>query len=292
MYQAKARGQQSYQFFKPAMNERAVERQSIEEGLRKALERRELILHYQPRIELNSRRITGAEALVRWNHPTRGLVPPAQFISVAEDCGLIQPIGSWVLREACRQARAWAKAGLPELVMAVNVSASELQDTFLDGVFTTLRETGLDPHQLEVELTESVLVKQAESAASILRSLREKGVRMAIDDFGTGYSSLSYLRKFPVDALKIDQSFVRQISTGGDDTIIVTAIIALARSLKLRVVAEGVETAEELAFLNAHQCDEVQGYYFCRPVPPDQFANLLRTGIPEPALDARQSSAA
>ena len=292
MYQAKAKGQQSYQFFKPAMNERAVERQSIEEGLRRALERQELILHYQPKVELSTRRITGAEALIRWNHPTRGLVLPTQFISVAEDCGLIQPIGRWVLREACRQAQAWAEAGLPALTMAVNVSAIEFRhDTFLEGIFSTLSETGLDPHRLELELTESVLVKQAESTASILQALREKGVQVAIDDFGTGYSSLSYLRKFPVDALKIDQSFVRQISNGGDNTIIVTAIIALARSLKLRVVAEGVETAEELAFLRALQCDEVQGYFFGRPVPPDQFAGLLKTGIPERAFRAQQSAA-
>jgi diguanylate cyclase (GGDEF)-like protein/PAS domain S-box-containing protein len=292
MHQAKEKGRQSYQFFKPAMNVRAVERQSIEEGLRRALERRELVVHYQPKIDLSSRRITGAEALIRWNHPTRGLVPPGQFIPVAEECALIQPIGAWVLRAACRQARAWTDAGLPALTMAVNVSAMEFrEDAFLDGVFATLDETGLDPHQLELELTESVLVKQAESAASILRAVREKGVRVAIDDFGTGYSSLSYLRKFPVDALKIDQSFVRQISNGGDDTIIVTAIIALARSLKLRVVAEGVETAAELAFLRERQCDEVQGYYFSQPVPPHQFASLLKAGIPERAVVARPSAA-
>ncbi len=292
MYQAKEKGRQGYQFFMPAMNVRAVERQSIEEGLRRALERRELAVHYQPKIDLSSRRITGAEALIRWNHPTRGLVPPGQFISVAEECGLIRPIGAWVLREACKQTRTWADAGLPALTMAVNVSAMEFrEDTFLEGVFATLSETGIDAHQLELELTESVLVKQAESAASILQALREKGVQVAIDDFGTGYSSLSYLRKFPVDALKIDQSFVRQISNGGDDTIIVTAIIALARSLKLRVVAEGVETAEELAFLLAQQCDEVQGYYFSRPVPPHQFASLLKAGIPERAFVARPSAA-
>ncbi len=292
MYQAKEKGRQSYQFFKPAMNVRAVERQSIEEGLRRALERRELVVHYQPKVGLSDRRITGAEALIRWNHPTRGLVPPGQFIPVAEECGLIRPIGAWVLREACKQARAWADAGLPALTMAVNVSAMEFrEDSFLDGVFETLDETGFDPRQLELELTESVLVKQAESAASILRAVRDKGVQVAIDDFGTGYSSLSYLRKFPVDALKIDQSFVRQISTGGDDTIIVTAIIALARSLKLRVVAEGVETVEELAFLSAHRCDEVQGYYFGRPVPPHQFASLLKAGIPERAFVAQRSAA-
>ncbi len=290
MYQAKEKGRQGYQFFKPAMNVRAVERQSIEEGLRGALRREELVLHFQPKVSLSSRRITGAEALIRWNHPTRGLVPPAQFIPVAEECGLIQSIGAWVLREACKQARNWAEAGLPALTMAVNVSAMEFrEDAFLRSVFATISETGFDPRQLELELTESVLVKQAESAASTLQALREQGVQVAIDDFGTGYSSLSYLRKFPVDALKIDQSFVRQISTGGDDTIIVTAIIALARSLKLRVVAEGVETTEELAFLGAHQCDEAQGYYFSRPVPAHDFADLLKAGIP---ADAAQPSAA
>jgi diguanylate cyclase (GGDEF)-like protein len=292
MYQAKEKGRQSYQFFKPAMNVRAVERQSIEEGLRRALERQELVLYYQPKVNLRTGAITGAEALIRWNHPTRGLVLPAQFISVAEDCGLILPIGAWVLRQACEQARAWVDAGLPASTMAVNVSAMEFrEEDFLEGVFATLSETGLDPRSLELELTESVLVQRADSAASILEALRERGVQVAIDDFGTGYSSLSYLRKFPVDALKIDQSFVRQISTGGTDTIIVTAVIALAQSLKLRVVAEGVETIEELAFLRALQCDEGQGYYFSRPVRPQQFARLLRSGIPEPSVVVRRSAA-
>ena len=282
MYQAKENGRQSFQFFKPAMNVRAVERQSIEEGLRRALERREFALHYQPKINLMTGAITGAEALLRWTHPTRGLVSPAQFIPVAEDCGLILPIGAWVLREACGQARAWMDAGLPLTTMAVNVSAMEFRDEgFLEGLFAILGETGLDPRSLELELTESVLMKHAASAATILQTLRERGVRVAVDDFGTGYSSLSYLRKFPVDALKIDQSFVRQISTAGDDTTIVTAVIGMARGLKLRVIAEGVETLEELEFLRAHRCEEAQGYYFSRPVPARQFAMLLRNGIPE-----------
>jgi diguanylate cyclase (GGDEF)-like protein/PAS domain S-box-containing protein len=293
MYQAKEAGRQSYQFFKPAMNVRAVERQSIEESLRRALERKELALHYQPKVDLITGAIVGAEALIRWMHPTRGPVSPAQFISVAEDCGLILPIGAWVLREACGQARAWADAGLPTSTMAVNVSAMEFRDeNFLEGLFAILSETGLDPSALELELTESVLMKRADSAASILRTLRERGVQVAVDDFGTGYSSLSYLRKFPVDALKIDQSFVRQISTAGDDTAIVTAVIAMARSLKLRVVAEGVETREELAFLQAQQCDDAQGYYFSRPVPPQQFAQLLRTGLREPSVAHRAARAA
>jgi diguanylate cyclase (GGDEF)-like protein/PAS domain S-box-containing protein len=279
MYQAKENGRQSYQFFKPAMNVRAVERQSIEESLRRALERNEFALHYQPKINLRTGEITGAEALIRWTHPHRGPVPPGQFIPVAEDCGLILPIGQWVLREACKQARAWLDAGLPLATMAVNISAMEFRDdNFLGNVFATLKDTKLDPRALELELTESVLMKRAESTASVLKTLRASGVQVAVDDFGTGYSSLSYLRKFPIDALKIDQSFVRQITSAPGETTIVTAIISMGRSLNLRVVAEGVETREELAFLQAHQCDEAQGYYLSRPVLPQQFAKLLETG--------------
>jgi diguanylate cyclase (GGDEF)-like protein len=280
MYQAKENGRQSYRFFEPDMNVRAVERQSIEEDLRRALERREFALHYQPIIDLRTGAITGAEALIRWMHPTRGLVPPLQFIPVAEDCALIVPIDAWVLREACTQARAWLDAGLPPITMAVNASAIELRsETFLENLFATLHETGLEPTSLVLEVTESVLMKHAEVATSILRALREKGVKVAIDDFGTGYSSLGYLRKFPLDALKIDQSFVRQIDTAGEDTAIVSAVIGMARSLKLRVIAEGVETLEELKFLRAHDCDAAQGYYYSRPVVPQEFARLLETGI-------------
>jgi diguanylate cyclase (GGDEF)-like protein/PAS domain S-box-containing protein len=282
MYQAKENGRQGFQFFKPAMNVRAVERQFIEEGLRRALERREFVLHYQPKVNLTTGAITGAEALIRWIHPTRGLISPADFIPVAEDCGLILPIGAWVLRDACAQARAWLDAGLPVTSMAVNVSAMEFRnENFLDNLFAILRETGLDPGSLQLELTESVLMKHAASTASILQTLRESGIQVAVDDFGTGYSSLSYLRKFPVDALKIDQSFVRHISTAGDDTTIVKAVIGMARGLKLRVIAEGVETREELAFLRAYRCDEAQGYYFSRPVLPHQFAKLLKSGALE-----------
>jgi len=285
MYQAKENGRQSYQFFKPAMNVRAVERQSIEESLRRALEREEFALHYQPKVNLRTGEITGAEALIRWTHPTRGSVSPAQFIPVAEDCGLIVPIGNWVLREACKQARAWLDAGLSLGTMAVNISAMEFRhDNFLESVFAILGETGLDPKSLELELTESVLMKRAESAAAVLQTLKARGVQVAVDDFGTGYSSLSYLRKFPIDALKIDQSFVREITIVPDDTSIVTAIISMARSLKLRVVAEGVEKLEELEFLQAHQCEEAQGYYFSRPVLPEQFAKLLKTGTPVAAV--------
>jgi diguanylate cyclase (GGDEF)-like protein/PAS domain S-box-containing protein len=281
MYQAKENGRHSFQFFRPAMNVRAVERQSIEENLRRALERDEFALHYQPKIDLKTGVITGAEALIRWTHPVRGAVSPAQFIPVAEDCGLILPIGAWVIRQACTQARTWMDAGLPATTMAVNVSAMQFRnENFLEGLFAILDETGMNPELIELEVTEGVLMKRAEFTASILQTLRERGVRVAVDDFGTGYSSLSYLRKFPLDALKIDQSFIRQITTTPDETTIVSAIISMGQSLKLRVIAEGVETPQELAFLKIHQCDEAQGYYFSRPVPHEQFAKLLEIQVP------------
>ncbi|MCE9573884.1 MAG: EAL domain-containing protein [Deltaproteobacteria bacterium] len=284
MYQAKENGRNGFQFFTSAMNVRAVERQSIEESLRRALERNELALHYQPKVDLRTGRITGAEALLRWTHPTRGPVPPAQFIPVAEDCGLIVPIGNWVLREACAQAQRWAHAGLAPITMAVNISAIEFRsDGFLDGVFAILADTGLAPCLLELELTESVLMKHAESTGAILEALRARGVQLAVDDFGTGYSSLSYLRKFPIGSLKIDQSFVRQITTAPDEPI-VRAVISMGRALKLKIVAEGVETREELAFLQAQTCDEAQGYYFSRPVAPPQLERLLGVGIADGAF--------
>ena len=279
MYQAKENGRQNYQFFKAAMYARAVERQSIEEALRRAVERQEFALHYQPKFDLQSGAIIGAEALLRWTHPTRGWLSPAQFIPIAEQCGLIVPIGRWVLRQACEQARAWADAGLPSATMAVNVSALEFVDEhFLQGLFAILEETGLDPRLLQLEITESVLMKRAEATAGVLQKLHAAGAQVAIDDFGTGYSSLSYLREFAVDALKIDQSFVRQISAGGRDAAIVIAVISMARSLELQVIAEGVETKEELEFLQAHGCDEAQGYYLSRPLPAWQFAMLLSGG--------------
>ena len=288
MYQAKDNGRQNYLFFEPAMNVRAVERQSIEESLRRAMERGELSLLFQPKIDLRTGAITGAEALVRWTHPIRGAVPPAQFIPIAEDCGLILPIGNWVLREACAQVRAWANAGLPPVNIAVNISAMQFRDErLLEGVLAILRETGLEPRRLELELTESVLMKRVEFTAAILQALRERGVRVAIDDFGTGYSSLSYLRKFPIDALKIDQSFLHPIAVG-DDRAIATAVIAMARSLKLRVIAEGVETAEQLAFLQDQKCDEAQGFFFSPPVPAERFAALLRDGLQHPYLIAHR----
>jgi diguanylate cyclase (GGDEF)-like protein/PAS domain S-box-containing protein len=286
MYQAKDNGRQSFQFFKPAMNARAVERQFIQEHLRRALERQEFALHYQPKINLGTGLINGAEALLRWNHPSRGMLPPAQFIPIAEDCGLIVPIGRWVLQEACRQARAWSDAGLPVMTMAVNVSALEFRDqNFLSGLFGILEQTGLDPRCLELELTESVLMKHVESTATTLHTLRKRGVRVAIDDFGTGYSSLNYLRKLPIDTLKIDQSFVRQIGTGSDDAALVTAMITMARSLRMQVVAEGVESRRELDFLRAQGCDDAQGYLFSKPVPAATFVDVLRHNLAgDPAI--------
>jgi len=276
MYQAKENGRPSYQVFHPAMSERAVERHFIERNLRCALDREELTLHYQPKINLKSGAITGAEALLRWNHPTRGSISPAQFIPVAEESGLILPIGTWVLGEACRQVYAWMDAGLPEMTMAVNVSERQFQsENFAECLFATLLDIGLDPKFLELEVTESLLMRRPESTALILQSLREKGVSVAIDDFGTGYSSLSYLYKLPLDSLKIDQSFVRQITATPNQAGIVSAIIDMGKNLKLSVVAEGVETAEELDFLQSRNCDEAQGYYFSRPVPPHQFVKLF-----------------
>jgi diguanylate cyclase (GGDEF)-like protein/PAS domain S-box-containing protein len=288
MYQAKENGRQSYQYFKPAMNARAVERQSVEAQLRRAVDRNELSLRYQPKISIRTGEITGVEALLRWTHPERGEVSPARFIPVAEDCGLILTIGNWVLRQACEQAQAWVNAGLPPATMAVNVSAKEFSaESFLERLFVILDETGLDPSLLELELTESVLMKHADPATCILRALRDRGVRVAVDDFGTGYSSLSYLRNFPIDTLKIDQSFVHQITTKAGDASIVTAVIGMARSLNLRVVAEGVETLEQLEFLQAQECGEAQGFYFSRPVLAPEFATLLRTGIDSPLSSRR-----
>jgi diguanylate cyclase (GGDEF)-like protein/PAS domain S-box-containing protein len=284
MYHAKEHGRNNCQFFKAEMNLKAVERQSLEAGLRLALEREEFLLHYQPKINLETGEITGVEALIRWRQRERGLVPPSQFVPVAEDCGLILPIGRWVLREACRQARAWQDVGLPPLPIAVNVSAVEFRKKgFVSAVRAILSETGLDPRHLELELTEGVLMEDVESTASVLRALKLLGVHLAVDDFGTGYSSLSYLRQFPIDVLKIDQSFIRQISADPDDSKIVTAIINLGKSLKLLVVAEGIETREQLAFLRARHCAEGQGYLFSQPVSAGEITDLLQMGFAETA---------
>jgi diguanylate cyclase (GGDEF)-like protein/PAS domain S-box-containing protein len=277
MYQAKAKGGSSYAFFHRDMNIRAVERQYIEQNLRFALKRNELALHYQPKLDLKSRAITGVEALLRWTHPVRGPISPATFIPVAEDSGLILPIGTWVLEQACRQARAWLDAGLPKISVAVNVSGRQFQsESFEEKVMAVLAEFRIDPEYLELEVTESLLMKAPEFTATLLQSLRAKGVRVAIDDFGTGYSSLSYLRRFPIDTLKIDQSFVRQIDTV-DGVSMLKAIIDLGRNLGMRLVAEGVETELEATTLEGMGCEKAQGYYFSRPLTPVQLASLLET---------------
>jgi diguanylate cyclase (GGDEF)-like protein/PAS domain S-box-containing protein len=286
MYHAKEKGRDNYQFFRREMNVRAVERQVIESNLRHALERQEFVLHYQPKVNLATGAITGAEALLRWVHPEWGVVLPERFVPIAEDCGLIVPIGRWVLREACAQARRWEDAGLKPASIAVNISALEFRrGGFVEGVRAILRETGLAPRCLQLEITESVLMHNAESSTAILQQLKDMGVQLAVDDFGTGYSSLSYLHLFPIDVLKIDGSFVHDIDSINGNGIIVGAVIAMGTSLKQRVIAEGVEKPGQLAFLKARHCEEGQGYFFSRPLVAEEFAALLATGIPEAALD-------
>jgi EAL domain-containing protein (putative c-di-GMP-specific phosphodiesterase class I) len=280
MYHAKESGRNTYTFFEPGMNARAIQRQSIETSLRLALEQQEFVLHYQPKINLQSSVIVGVEALVRWQHPQHGLLLPGQFIPVAEDCGLILPLGRWVLHEACLQARAWQDAGLPPITIAVNVSAAEFHaGDFLDNLRATLAGSQLESRFLELELTENVLMRDAEFTDSVLYALADLGVKLAIDNFGTGYSSLSYLRKFPIDTLKIDRSFVSRMTSHPDDASIVATVIGMGKSLKQRVIAEGVETPEQAAFLLAELCDEGQGYFFGRPVAAEAFSTLLRTGV-------------
>jgi len=282
MYHAKENGRNNFQFFKAEMNLKSVERQSLEGSMRHAIEREEFLLHYQPKVNLDTGEITGVEALIRWQQPDRGLVPPSQFVPIAEECGLIIQIGRWVLREACRQARAWQDAGLRRLPIAVNVSAVEFRDkSFVEGVRTTLAETGLEGRYLELELTEGVLMEHAESTAAVLQELKTMGIRLAVDDFGTGYSSLSYLQQFPIDVLKIDQSFVHRITGDPDHSPIVSAIISMGKSLKHLVVAEGIETQEQRGYLQAQRCAEGQGYLFSRPLAAAQFAHLLQMGLTE-----------
>jgi diguanylate cyclase (GGDEF)-like protein/PAS domain S-box-containing protein len=276
MYHAKQCGRDNYQFFRPDMSFRAVERQSLEGQLRYALERQELLLHYQPKINLQTGAITGVEALLRWQHPERGLLLPGQFLTIAEDTGMITAIGQWVLRAACGQTREWLDAGLLAVPVAVNISSLEFRsEKFLEHVQVALKDTRLAPRYLELELTETVLMRHTESTTYMLGQLKAIGVRLAVDDFGTGYSSLSYLTRFPIDSLKLDQSFVRNIVTGTNDAIVISSVIRMAKSLKQGVIAEGVETIEQLAFLRAHGCDEGQGYYFSRPAAAQQFAHLL-----------------
>jgi diguanylate cyclase (GGDEF)-like protein len=278
MYRAKDHGRSNFQFYTSEMNERVNERLALENALRRALERNELALHYQQKVNLKTGQICGAEALVRWLHPEWGLVRPARFIPLAEETGLIVSIGEWVLREACRQTRAWLDEGLEPGTVSVNLSVRQFrQEGLVRSVSRILEETGLEPSRLEMELTESMVMHNVDAAIAILQGLKQLGVRLSVDDFGTGYSSLSYLKDLPIDTLKIDRSFVRDIGAGeeADEGVLAQAIISLAHALHLKVIAEGVETDPQMRFLRRHQCDEVQGFFHGEPVAPEQHARLL-----------------
>ncbi len=280
MLHAKDAGRNNYQFFKQSMNERALERQSLESGLRHALERREFALYYQPKVDFVTQQLTGAEALIRWSASMRELVSPHEFIPIAEQCGYIVPIGRWVLREACRQSRAWLDAKGAPVPIAVNISAVELRsDGFVEHVRAIFRETGARPEYMEFELTETALMQDPQATIAVLNELKDMGIRIALDDFGTGYSSLSYLRRFPLDALKIDKSFVHGVCSNSDDAKIVSAVINLGRSFHLRVIAEGVETRAQFLALQAQNCGEGQGYYFRRPIAAREFTRLLGSDL-------------
>ncbi|MFC0252514.1 bifunctional diguanylate cyclase/phosphodiesterase [Massilia consociata] len=286
MYRAKKLGRNNFQFYTPAMNEESMERVRIEGALRNALERNEFVLHYQPQVDLKSGRIVGMEALIRWKHPELGMVPPGRFIGIAEETGLIVQIGAWVMRTACAQNKAWQDAGLGKLRVAVNLSARQFGAAdLIASLESVLQDTALDPACLEIELTESLFMSDIAPAVEILHRMKSLGVNLSIDDFGTGYSSLSYLSRFPIDVLKIDRSFVADITHDANDAAIVTSIIALAHNLKLAVIAEGVETAEQLDYLRSRGCDEMQGYFFSKPLPAAEFEALLRqhSALPAPA---------
>jgi diguanylate cyclase len=276
MYCAKQRGRNTYQCFAAGMDEVTVERVNLENELHRALKLRQLELYYQPKVDTATGDVRSAEALIRWRHPERGLILPTEFIPLAEECGLIHEIGAWVLREACRQCAAWHRDGVPRLRVAVNVAASQFRrGDLLERIRGALQDAQLDPSYLEIELTESVVMTDPEGTAAILEQLSGMGVLVSVDDFGTGYSSMNYLRRFPIDKLKIDRGFVKDLATCADDASIVEAIISLAHSLRLKVVAEGVETPEQLKFLRTLGCDQYQGYHFSPPLPAGEFARLV-----------------
>jgi diguanylate cyclase (GGDEF)-like protein len=276
MYRAKQMGRNNYQYYLPSMNVHTLERLELESDLSRALERGEFLLYYQPKVEIATGLITGTEALLRWKHPVRGLVPPLEFISLAEETGLIVPIGEWVLATACAQNKVWQDLGLTRLGISVNLSARQFSDSMLlEKLTRIIQASGIDPSSLELEITESVVMSHAECAVGVLEQLKSIGVRIAIDDFGTGYSSLGYLKRFPIDTIKVDRSFIRDIPADSGDMKIARAIIAMAHALRLKVVAEGVENAEQLTFLRAQRCDAVQGYFLFRPLPADEVADAL-----------------
>jgi diguanylate cyclase (GGDEF)-like protein/PAS domain S-box-containing protein len=291
MYSAKANGRHNFTFFTEEMNAQVMERLTLESNLRLALDKKELFLVYQPQMDIATGRITGLEALLRWQHPELGLVPPDKFIRVAENSGLIIPIGEWALRTACAQARKWQDEGLFAVPVAVNVSAVQFrQEGFPKLIRRVLHDTSLASQYLELELTESLLLSNADVMFSVLQELKIMGLKLAIDDFGTGYSSLSYLKQFPVSKLKIDRSFIRDVAVNPDDAAITAAIISMAKSLHLNVIAEGVENEAQMSFLRAHECDEIQGYYFSRPLPPDEVADKLRGSWNQQALAANHAA--
>ncbi|HEV8312401.1 MAG TPA: EAL domain-containing protein, partial [Burkholderiaceae bacterium] len=282
MYRAKDKGRGGYQYYAAQMNAQGTERLMLESGLRRAIERGELTLHYQPKMNLRTQQITGVEALMRWRHPVLGMVSPAQFIPIAEETGLIETMGRWALERACRDAQGWVQRGLPPLEMSVNLSVRQLNSaTLLDDISDVLRSTGMDPELLELEITESAMMRSPDHAAALLTQIRELGVRLSIDDFGTGYSSLSYLKRFPLSTVKIDRSFVKDLSHDRDAQALAAGIVALAHGLRMKVVAEGVETGEQLAWLRSHDCDEIQGFLLCKPIAADDahdfIARHLRT---------------
>jgi diguanylate cyclase (GGDEF)-like protein len=282
MYRAKASGRNNHLFYSPSMNEHTAERLELESDLRHALERGEFLLHYQPKVEIATGLITGIEALLRWEHPLRGLIPPMDFIPIAEETGLIVPIGEWVLATACARTKVWQDQGLGKLSVAVNLSARQFADPMLLPKLTRIiHQSGLDPSSLELEITESVVMSHGECAVAALEKLKSIGVLIAIDDFGTGYSSLAYLKRFPIDTLKVDRSFIRDIPSDSGDKKITRAIIAMAHSLKLKVVAEGVETQDQLTFLRAQHCDSVQGYLLHRPLPEEEVTKVLKLNWPD-----------
>jgi EAL domain-containing protein (putative c-di-GMP-specific phosphodiesterase class I) len=286
MHLAKEEGRNTYEFYASEMNAGRAGRLDMEVLLRRAVARQEFVLHYQPIMAVTGDRVVGVEALIRWNSPELGFVSPAQFIPLAEETGLIVPIGEWVLSTACLQAKAWQNQGIRPLTMSVNLSPRQFrQKNLVEMIAGVLEKTGLDASLLELEITEGMIMHRPDQAVGVLERLHQLGVRLSVDDFGTGYSSLSYLKKFPVQKLKIDRSFVNDLTTDGDDGSIVTAIIAMAKSLKLEVIAEGVETREQLAFLARLQCDKYQGYLFSKPIPADDCIRLLeRLGLAGPTV--------
>ncbi len=280
MYRAKEDGKNNYKFYSEEINIHSFERLALETSLRRGMERNEFFLHYQAKLDLHTGQITGVEALVRWQHPELGMVPPMQFIPLAEETGLIVPIGRWVLRTACAQNVAWQREGLPPLRMAVNLSARQFADeNLLEDIAAALKDSEMKSELLELELTESMVMQNADRAGKVLAEIKKLGVRLAIDDFGVGYSSLTHLKRFPIDTLKVDRSFIRDLPQNAEDRAITEAIIAMGKSLKLTVVAEGVETLEQETFLRDHACDETQGFYFSKPIASDQFAELLRRRV-------------